>query len=450
VLFANCLNAQLAQAQQANTTLDGIVTVVNDHIILKSEVDQRVREFIQGSQQQNQEIEFSKALWYDALESIVDKYLLIDQAKIDSVTISDEQVNRQLNQRIDALTQRAGSQEALEEALGKSLVQIRSQYREQFREDMIVQRMRQNIITKVSITRPEVEAYFNEIPRDSLPMVPERVSLAQIVAIPPPAKDAREKALKLAEQLRDSLINHDKDFEAMAQRWSEGPSASRGGRLPLMPLSDLVPEYSAAASALNPGEISQIVETSFGFHIIRLNERVGKKIDTNHILISIDDDARDEEAAKQKLMAIRDSVRNDHATFSQMARKHSDDKQTAHMGGTLSNPQTGEKMIPLQSLDPSLYRIALLLTDEGQISEPKPFNPQNSSAQKAFRIVQLKKRVPEHKANLEDDYAMVKQSALQQKQSEKMQEYLEKLREEMYVEYKIPVPDQTPDMMGQL
>jgi peptidyl-prolyl cis-trans isomerase SurA len=439
-----------AQAQQSNETLDRIIAVVNDHIILKSEVDQRVAEFLQSSRQQGQEVPFSKRLWYDAMESIVDKYVLLDQAKIDSVTVSDEQVNRQLNQRIDQLIQRAGSQEALENAFGKSLVQIRSQYREQFRQDIIVQKMRQNVMTDVSITRPEVRDYFNDIPTDSLPMVPERVGLAQIVRIPPPAKDARQKALKLAQQLRDSVTVYDKDFEALARRWSDGPSSSRGGRLPMMAMSDLVPEYSAAAAALQPGEISKVVETSYGFHIIRLNKRVGKKIDTNHILISIDDDARDEQAAISKLEAIRDSVVNGENKFGEMARKYSEDKQTAQMGGKLFNPQTGERMIALQNLDPALYRVALLLTEEGQVSEPKPFTPDRAGTKKAFRIVQLQKRVPEHRANLDDDYDMIEQTALQQKQAKRMQSYLEKLRDEMYVKYKIPRPDTKVDVADQL
>jgi peptidyl-prolyl cis-trans isomerase SurA len=281
-------------------------------------------------------------------------------------------------------------------------------------------------------------------------MVPERVGLAQIVAIPPPAKDAREEALNLAQQLRDSVTVHNKNFEDMARRWSDGPSSTQGGRLPLMPLNDLVAEYSAAAAALEPGEISQVVETSFGFHIIRLNKRVGKKIDTNHILISIDEDARDNDIAIQKLEAIRDSVLTGEFTFGEMARRHSEDKQTAPMGGKLFNPQTGERMIPLQSLDPSLYRIALLLTEEGQISEPKPFTPERAATKKAYRIVQLQERVPEHRANIKDDYDMIEQSALQQKQAQKMQAYLQKLRDEMYVEYKIPMPDTTVDVAERL
>jgi hypothetical protein len=144
----------------------------------------------------------------------------------------------------------------------------------------------------------------------------------------------------------------------------------------MIPIGDFVPEYSAAASALQPGEISEVVKTSFGYHVIRLNKRVGDEIDTNHILISVDQESYDNQVAIDALNAIRDSVlTNPDITFAEMARKHSEDPQTAPQGGRLMDPQTGNRLIPLSRLDPAMYRIVLLLEEEGQISEPSSLIP---------------------------------------------------------------------------
>jgi peptidyl-prolyl cis-trans isomerase SurA len=340
--------------------------------------------------------------------------------------------------------EQAGSEEALEQRMGESIVQIRADLRESYREQMIVQRFQQQKRQNITITRPEVREYFEKIPKDSLPTIPEQVAVSQIVAVPPTQDDAGQQAQELAEQLRDSVMNHGKTLEEMARKYSDGPNASNGGRIPLMAVNDLVAEYSAAATALQPGEISQVVKTSFGYHVIRLNKRQGDQIDTNHILIEVDSETGyDEEAAKDRLRAIKDTLQNnDDVTFAEMARKHSDDPNTASQGGRVLNPQSGERLIALEQLDPAMYRIVLLLEEEGDISEPKPFRMgENNNTQQAFRIVRLDNRVSEHIANLEQDYQRIKSVALQEKQAQEMNKYITDLRDEMYVEYKISVPE---------
>ncbi len=433
-----------AQSTSSGNNLDQIVAVVNDHIVLKSDIDQEVQQYMmQLQQQRNQQISFSENIWYTVLENVIDRYVMLDKAKRDSITVTDEMVDQQINQQINSYVEQVGSEQALEEEMGQSIVQIRADLRENYREQMLVQQFQQQKRQSVSITRPEVEDYFNNIPSDSLPTIPEQVAVSQIVAIPPPLEDAREQARKLAEQLRDSVLNHNKSIEELAERHSDGPSASSGGKLPMMSMNDFVAEYSAAASALEPGDISQVVETSFGFHVIRLNKRQGDQIDTNHILISVDDESYDDEAAKDKLAQISDSVQtDDDITFAQMARRHSDDPNTAPQGGRVLNPQTGERLIALEELNPAMYRIVLLLDNEGDISEPKSFTMgEEDNSQRAFRIVRLDKQVDEHVANLKQDYSRIKQAALQEKQAKHMEDLLSDLRDEMYVEYKINVPD---------
>ena len=328
---------------QQKQVADKIVAVVNDRIILKSDVDNEVRQYLQQAQANNQQISFSEDLWYSALQSMVDSNVMLEQAEIDSVIVSDEMVNRAMDNRINQMVQQAGSEEALERALGNSIVQIRAEFRDQFREQMTTQQLQQQKVGSVEITRPEVRDFFNQIPENQLPTIPEQVELSQIVVTPPELEDARDEALRKAEALRDSIVVHGKNFEEMARKYSDGPSASRGGLLPMMPLGDLVANYSAAASALNPGEISQVVRTDFGYHVIRLNKRQGDNIETNHILIEVDEAGVDEDFAINKLEALKDSVLNHGASFRDLARRQSEDESTSAMGGRIMNMQTGER-----------------------------------------------------------------------------------------------------------
>jgi peptidyl-prolyl cis-trans isomerase SurA len=424
------------QAQQTRV-LDRIVALVNDHIILQSDVDSRVNEFIQNQRG----LEFSDELWFEALETVIDHYVLFEQAKIDSIIVTDDEVNRAMDNRINQLISQVGSEEALERAVGQSIIQMRAAFRDNFRREMMVERARNRKLRGIRITRSEVVDFYNEIPQDSIPIVPETVELSQIVVIPPTKQAARESARSKAVALRDSIINHGADIEELARRHSDGPGASRGGFIPLMSMSDLVPEYSAAAAALRPGEVSGVVETQFGFHVIRLNRRVGDQIETNHILIQVGEEDVDEDYAKDKLTALRDSVLHHNKRFSDLARRHSEDMNTAPVGGRISNPRTGERRLVVDDLDPELYRAQLRLLEEGQITEPLRFTTGSSNNRKAaFRIVKLTQRVEEHPANLEQDFDILRNFALQQKQFEVFNSWMEELRNDIYVEYRIDRP----------
>lgn len=423
----------------AQSNVDMIVAQVNDNIILKSEIDLAVADYMRQIRSQNQQIEFTEGLWYNFLESEIDKFVLIEKARIDSIVVEDLEVNNQMDQRISQLVQQAGSEQALEAAFGKSVLQLKAEFREIFREQILTEKVRQQKVSKISITRPEVVEFFNAIPTDSLPTIPEQVAISQIVAVPPAKTDAKKDAFELAEALRDSIINHGRTIEELARKYGMDGTASRGGLLPLMNINDLVPEYSAAASALQPGQISEVVETQFGFHVIKLVRRVGDQIETNHILISVREDQLDEQVALDKLNSIRDSlISNPDLSFSDLAKSNSEDESTAIYGGKVLDPQTGERLIPLTRLDAALYRTVLLMDEVGTISQPRSFTLDNSNRGKAFRIIRLDQQIPEHVANLKQDYERIKRIALQQKQADIYNSWLEELRSEIYVEYRIP------------
>lgn len=428
------------KAQEAQPA-DQIIAVVNNHVILKSDIDSDVANYLRQAQSYGQQVQFTEQLWYQFLDTSIENFILLEKAKVDSIVVPEERVNRQMDQRVQQLIQQAGSEQALEQAFGKSVLQLKDEFRSDFREQMITEVVRTGKIQSIKITRPEVKEFFESIPKDSLPTIPEQVALSQIVILPPAKENARDTAKEFAETLRDSIFNHGKLLEELATRHSDGPSGPRGGLLPMMALGDLVSEYSAAASALQPGQISNVVETEFGFHVIQLIRRVGDQIETRHILISVDASELDDEFAINRLNAIKDSlITMPELSFSAFAQRVSEDPATKLSGGKIQDPQTGERLIPLNRLDPALYRIVLVMDEVGTISEPKPFNPNNANAGKAYRIVRLDRQIEEHIASFELDYERLKSIALQQKQFRIYAEWISELKKEFYIDYRIPVP----------
>ena len=422
--------------------IDQIIAQVNDRVILKSDIDTDVRTYILQNRSYGQNIPFSEALWYSFLENSIENLILLQKAKIDSVTIPDERVNRAMDQRIQQLILQAGSEMALERAFGKPVIQLREEFREDFREQMTTEQVRQTYLSSITITRPEVAEFFESIPKDSLPTIPEQVALSQIVIIPPPKNDAKEAAYFFAESLRDSILTHGIPLEDLARRHSDGPSGPRGGLLPLMGLNELVSEYSAAASALTPGQISEVVETEYGYHLIELIRRIGDQIETRHILISVNAEELDDEVAIGQLVSIRDSlIEIPDLEFSILARTRSHDPITKVTGGKVLDPETGERYIPLSRLDANLYRTVLLLENVKDISEPRAFTLNTPKGGRAYRIIRLDQRIEEHVANMDQDFERLRNIALQQKQLREYSQWVEELRDEVYIEYRIGMPN---------
>ena len=422
--------------------IDQIIAQVNDRVILKSDIDTDVRTYILQNRSYGQNIPFSEALWYSFLENSIENLILLQKAKIDSVTIPDERVNRAMDQRIQQLILQAGSEMALERAFGKPVIQLREEFREDFREQMTTEQVRQTYLSSITITRPEVAEFFESIPKDSLPTIPEQVALSQIVIIPPPKNDAKEAAYFFAENLRDSILTHGIPLEDLARRHSDGPSGPRGGLLPLMGLNELVSEYSAAASALTPGQISEVVETEYGYHLIELIRRIGDQIETRHILISVNAEELDDEVAIGQLVSIRDSlIEIPDLEFSILARTRSHDPITKVTGGKVLDPETGERYIPLGRLDANLYRTVLLLENVKDISEPRAFTLNSTNGGRAYRIIRLDQRIEEHVANMDQDFERLRNIALQQKQLREYSQWVEELRDEVYIEYRIGIPN---------
>lgn len=414
-------------AQNADV-VDEIVAVVGDQIILRSEVDALVANLAQQQQRPP-----SESLWMNALGEVINQHVLTVHAQRDTtIVVTDDQVEQALNARIQQMTQQVGGEARLEELYGKSLIQIRSELREDFRNRLLAEQLQQRKLRTIRVTPSEVEAWFDRIPQDSLPVFPEAVRVAHIVRYPEVTPAAEREAMQIISAIRDSITVGGASLEEMARRFSDDPgSAQNGGRYEAYKLSDLDPDFAAVASRLPIGEISPVFKTQFGLHILRVDDRRGDVVDFSHVLIEIDDSETDPAEAIAYLTEVRDSIETYNAPFELMARRHSEEAQSAQSGGRVLDPRTGRRDLPLEALGPQ-WQSTLSGLQPGEVSEPAP--AELLDGRRAYHIVQLQRRVPEHRVNLRTDYEQIEQIALQEKQSRVLSEWLDELREDVYID----------------
>lgn len=422
------LAAAPTAAAQEGEVLDEIVAVVSDDIILKSEVDG----FVIGIMNQ-QGIPYSEQLWADALRQLVNERVLVTHARRDTnLVVSDQQVEQMLNDRIDRLSRQMGGQARVEDLYGQSIVEIKAEFREQFRDQLLADQIRNNKLRSINATPTDVQRFYETIPKDSLPEIPDLVRVSHIVRMPEVTSEAREEAMEIISTIRDSVVAGGSSFEEMARLFSDDPgSASEGGLYLDMPLSELVPEFAAVASRSPVGEISRIFESRFGLHFLRINARRGDRIDYNHILIQFDERKSDPTAAIEMLETLRDSIVTEGASFERLARKFSEEESSSARGGRVIDPRTGERDLELEALGPD-WQSSLIGLDAGEISEPAEV--ELLDGRRAYHIVRLDERIPAHRVSLETDYEIIQRLALQEKQARVMQAWLKRLRESVYID----------------
>lgn len=418
-----------ARAQQGNV-VDEIVAVVGDQIILRSDVDGYV-----VSAMRQQQMPYSEELWAQALRQLVDSKAMAVVAQRDTtIKVTDEQVEQALNQRLDQLRQQVGSEARIEELYGKSILQLKADMRDEFRTQLLGEQLQQRQLGKVRVGPSEVREWFEQFPTDSLPTLPEAVRVSHIVRYPELSQAARQEAFEVISTIRDSVVAKGASFEELARAFSDDPgSAPAGGRIEDTRLGDLVPEFAAIASRVPIGEVSQVFETPFGYHIVRVNERRGDVIDFNHVLIRIDDSQVNAEGAIEYLNVVRDSILAYAIPFEVMAKRHSEEEGTAALGGRVTDPRTGERDLFVNALGPQ-WQLTLDTLEVGEISEPAEV--ELLDGRRAYHIVLLQKRIPTHQWDFETDYQRIREYALQEKRARMMEEWLRGLREKVYIDLK--------------
>lgn len=418
------------QSSGDDEVIDEIVAVVDDDIVLRSEVDGLVQNM---AQQQNTQP--TDRMWVQALNQVVNQQVLAARARQDTtIQVTDQQVEQAMDRQINQMVQQIGGEEQLEQMYGQSLLQIREDLREDFRGQLLAQRMQQQRIQSVRITPSEVEAWFRQFPEEELPELPDIVRLAHIVKYPEVSEDAQQEAREIVSSIRDSIVVGGADFAEMARQFSDDQGSVRqGGRYPDYEIGDLVPEFGAVAARLPIGEISEPFRTQFGFHIMRVNSRRGDQVDFNHILIQVDERSANIAPALEFLSTIRDSIVTHNQPFDRMARRHSEEERSAEYGGRVLDPQSGERDLFLDRLDPSWQRTIRTL-EPGEISEPR--EAQLLDGARAAHIVRLQQFTPAHRVSLQTDYERIREFALRDKRAERIQRWIDGLREDMHVEFR--------------
>lgn len=411
-------------AQDKGMVVDRIIAKVDDKIILQSELEAAYLQFLSSGQVNPGT---SKC---NIFESLIVNKLLVAKAEIDSVIVLDVEVDQNLDQRMQMiLSQVGGNEQALENYYGKSLVDIRNELRETVKEQLIVQRMQGTITTDIDVTPSEVQAFFNKIPQDSLPYFSAEVSIGQIVKVPEIGKDVKEKA-------RDQLLQYKKkieegeSFEALARQYSQGPSAPKGGNLGYQQRGNLVPPYEAAALQLEPGGISDPVESEFGFHLIQLISRRGNEYDSRHILIQMEPSEADIEKARVYLDSLRTLIVEDSMAFENLAKEYSDEQITADNGGFMIG-ETGSPYVPTDKLD---FETFLTLDTMKLETVTRPMDYQTQDGKKAVRLIYYKDRIAPHQANLLDDYQKIANAAMAEKKNRILNSWFDQARNDVFIE----------------
>jgi peptidyl-prolyl cis-trans isomerase SurA len=402
--------------------LDKIVAVVDNEIIMQSELEFQVNQFAYMRKVDPA----TPGLKDQVLNSMIEEKLAYAQANIDSLIISDEEVNQRIDYQIEYLKQQYGSREQIEKMYGMSIEKIKRELQDDVRKSLMIQRLQEKNFGFVDVSRREVEAFFRDY-RDSIGVIPEKVTISHIYRNPRQNEALREKYRLKAQSILDS-IKAGADFAELARTHSEDPgSAEQGGDLGFVKRGVFYPEFESAAFSMDQGQISEIVESPVGFHIIQLVEKRGESIHTKHILVKIKNDDQADFAVIDFLNDIRDSVLRKVNDFKYFARKYSEDKETSVFGGELGT-------FYLNQLDKNLLDIVTKLK-QGEISYPRriEFGADNYG----YHIVYLQERVPQHTADLEKDYTEIKRLAEEYKKQRLYSRWIDSLKDKIYWEVRI-------------
>ena len=403
--------------------LDRIVAIVDDEIILESEVTQMA--WMMASQMSIDPVRDQKKfneLRKVAVQNFVTKELLVIQADKDTVEVDKRQVESYLEQQMQNAIQQAGGQDKLETIFGMTLSQIRRNYREDIEKELRAKSVQDQKMINVAVSRRETKEFFESV-KDSIGRINDTVDISHVLVEVKPGEKGRMEAMERAIQIRKKLIDGG-DFDALAKEFSDDPgSAPRGGNLGFMSRDDFVREYAEAAYNLAPDTFSDIVESQFGFHIIQLLDKRGEKINTRHILVSIKPTKEDEVAAAEKIKSLSAQLRNG-ADFNEMVLDHSDDPSTKQDRGHLGTYEVDQ----LKSMAKE-FVFALNGVEIGEYSDPV-------KTQYGFHILKLNNREDAREIDFDKDYDRIAELALNFKKQKELQKWIDQMKREVFIEYK--------------
>lgn len=402
---------------QNSYVLDGIIGVVGKEVILKSDLEKIYSEYSNQYTLDDDEHDLKCQL----LQQLMFQKLLIHQADLDSITITNDEVDNTINYRMAMMIQQVGGNEKIiEEYYHKTIAEIKRDIREDIYNQMLSDMVQQNITSDVIITPSEVKDFIKRIPADSMPMIQTTYEFGHIVKIPPVSDDEIVSIKERLESYRERVLRGER-FSMLARLYSDDPgTASKGGDLGFVDRGTLYPEFEAAAFALHTGEISPVIKTQAGYHIIQMIERRGESIHVAHILIQPKPSAEEQVKAIEYLDSVREVILSNKMDFSDAAEKFSDapDKLA---GGWVVNPYTSSYKFEQDAIDASTF-ITIDKLIPGEYSAPVPYV--NEDGIMTYRLLYLKSKIAAHMPNMYDDYDYIKNAALEEKKYNTLQKWI--------------------------
>lgn len=414
-------------AQKYDGVIDKTVALVGNSMILLSQIEGEVQ------MMQFQGYVSDRNLRCEVLENMLVSKLFYTQAQLDSLTVNPDMVDAALEERVNNILTQLGGEEQVEKYFGKPLHKLRQEWREAFMEQNLVQEMQRTVAGGITeVTPKEVQQFYRNIPADSLPIIPTQYQYSQIVLYP----DTERAKLEVRERLlefRQRILDGEK-FSMLATLYSEDPgSAMRGGELGMASKSIFWPAFSDAAMALNEGQVSPIVETPDGFHLIQMISKKGDMFNARHILLKPKYTVDDRDSAFIRLDSIRNVVMEDSLTFAQAARIYSQDTKSRTNGGLVSDPNTGAPFFEMDRLKPADYNV-LKDMKEGDVSMPfESVDDEGRSGNTVYKIIRLEKIRPSHTASVEEDFNVLLDIATNDKSVKAIEKFIKEKQGTTYI-----------------
>ena len=434
-------------AQKREVMLDKVVAVVGGSSILYSEVDEYARQLVEQRRQEGYTSD--RDPMNEALEALMTQKLLYNQGQIDSVAINDGDIMSRVEEQVQQMVEMEGSIPALEAKHHMPIFNIREIMRQRYEEQAYAQSMQSEVVNKVTVIPGEVERFYKSISKDSLPTIADQYVYAQITKFPKSMTAAKQRTRERLLDMRERVITRAAKFENLARMYSQDGTAMRGGEMDPSPLASLDPSFAAALENLKPGQISEVVESQFGFHIIQLLDKRGQLYHFRHILLRPVYTSEELGESLNLLDSIADLIHKDSITFEKAALKYSDDASSKMNGGIVSNHDILERF---NAFDAKLTVTKFLKEDFGRFKSLDDYNAlrrlkpgevsdayltEDMLGNQMGKIVKLVEVIPTHTASLNEDYLRLEEMALQDKQERVFKEWLTKKIDAMYV-YIIP------------
>jgi peptidyl-prolyl cis-trans isomerase SurA len=424
LLFSSVLLSQSTPPQ----ILDKIIAIVGNKIILKSEVDMQIQQLMISGTLDN--AIKTDEIQCEILEDMLLQKLLLMQAEIDSVEVSDDQINNELDRRIRYFTSMFGNVQELEKYYNKSILELKEELREPLKDQLLITTMHDKLLSNVTVTPSEVEKYYKKMPSDSIPIIPAQWEIGLIAIAPSLTQEENNMLISKLQDIK-KRINNVSDFEVMARLYSEDPAtAKNGGETGYFTKGVMEPTFENAAFSLTkPGEISPIIETSYGYHILQLIDRKGEQVNVRHILVRKQPSNNAIQIAKQKADSIYNLLIKNEITFADAAKKFSKLEGDLTQGGMILSANGGFTLTT-NEIDAKFLPILDTMKNS---KFSKPFLYMENDGTPTYRILWLKNYIPPHKASLKTDYYLIQMKALEEKKNQALAKWANERLQEVYV-----------------